>query len=146
MKSYLSEDSEHIKIVKFEEVLTNCDGEISQEIILKEDFSHFEEVTTEINNDCDNTENNEISVDYEINLSFTCDDCNTICKDAEYLELHKVECQKKTLVKYSCPTCFRRFKYEEALKSHYVTCSMVECEFCDKKFRTQGFLKVKFLN
>lgn len=134
MKSYLTEDKDNIKIVKIEEVLS-CDNDLTHEIILREDFAHFEEVTTE--NEFDR--NDDMSVDHEV-VSFSCNDCNDIFKESEELDLHIIECHKKKV--HSCPRCFKRFKYEEALNSHYITCSTVECELCNKKFRTPGFLQV----
>lgn len=136
MKSYVSEDNENIKVVKIEEILTNCDSDLPHEIILKDEFTHFEEVTTE--NEL-NLEDN-ISLDEEVNIPFSCSNCNEIFKDSEELEIHEKKCHSKKI--HSCLRCFKRFKYAEALESHYITCCTVECEYCNKKFRTPGFLKV----
>lgn len=133
MRSYLREDNENIRIVKIEDVLSSCNNEFVANEIIEEDFTHFEEVTTEVGE----LSNDKITeLDYEVNLSYNCKNCHQVFMTAEDLDAHHEDCETR------CPKCFKKFKYQDSLQLHFSHCVNHECPLCNKKFRTAGFLQV----
>lgn len=134
MKSYLTEDNEsEVELVKFDEVLESYSEDVKEEP--NENFIHCEEITTETD-----LENDDMNIEYEL-VSYSCENCNVLFTTTEELELHIKDCSKETRA-YSCGKCFKKFKYADTWKTHINLCSTVECDLCNKRFRTPGFLQV----